>query len=442
MFSSRLLQLASPSGIIACNPTSPTPEGLVMHDLSRRSFLHAGTTASLCAVTAARAAGSGDRLSVAILGSGGRGRGILNTCLRVAKEHHTDVTAVCDIWSRNRELAAALVKKSTGREPRLFSSLDDLLAARDIDAVLVATPDHQHARQLIALLEGKKHVYLEKPFANRLDEANAAIDAASKSDRVVTIGTQRRSDPRYMTATELMKKDTIGPVVQVELIQNAYSPYRWRNATLVKSLREKDTDWKAFLAGRRMRTFDPHQYVEFRLYRDFSTGIIDQWMTHMVDTIHLLSGATYPRSVVAHGGCYAWKDGRENGDTVHVLLDYPQGFLAKYSCTLANGAGASCRVMGRHGTLEFENTWRISSDGIKGSKVATREITPKEGVKGDMDTIHMRNWLACARSGERKTNCTAEHGYQHAIACIMADQALHSGKRLLFDEKTKAIREG
>jgi predicted dehydrogenase len=194
--------------------------------------------------------------------------------------------------------------------------------------------------------------------------------------------------------------------------------------------------------GRPMRKFDPHQYVEFRLYRDFSTGIIDQWMTHLIDTVHLLTGATHPRSVVAHGGCYAWKDGRENGDSVHVLLDYPEGFLATYSCNLANATGKACRILGRQGVLEYETSWRVSGDGVPKSKVATKTIEPKEGVKGDMDSIHMSNFLACAHKGERKTNCTAEHGYQHAVACILSDRALHSGKRMMFDEKTRTIREG
>jgi predicted dehydrogenase len=165
-------------------------------------------------------------------------------------------------------------------------------------------------------------------------------------------------------------------------------------------------------------------------------------MTHLVDTIHLLTGAGCPRSAVAHGGCYAWKDGRENGDTVHVLLDYPEGFLASYACTLANASGAGCRVLGRQGTLEYEDAWRVSGDGVKGSKVAARKIEPKEGLMGNMDQIHMGDWLSCVRKGEKKTRCTAEHGYQHAVACIMADRALHAGRRVLFEEKTRAIREG
>jgi predicted dehydrogenase len=411
-----------------------------MSDLTRRHFL-GSSSAGLLAVTAAKAANSNERLSIGIVGPGGRGRGVLGATLKLAKKHNAEVTAVCDVWSRNRDLGAEMVKKETDKQPRVFNRLEDMLAAKDLDAVIIATPDHQHARQLIECLKAKKHVYCEKPFANRLDDANDAIDAARKSDRVVTLGTQRRSDPRYVAAAEVIKSGTIGSVVQIDVVQNAYSPYRWRSPSLVKAIKEKDTDWKAFLAGREMRKFDPHQYVEFRLYRDFSTGIIDQWMTHLIDTVHLLSGAKHPRSVVAHGGCYAWKDGRENGDCVQVGLDYP-GFFANYSCTLASAAGRGFRVMGQKGTLEFETAWRVSGEGVTGSKVEKKTIEPKDGEKGEMGVLHVANWLECCHKGEKKTNCTAEHGYQHAIACIMADRALHSGKRQAFDETARKIKEG
>ena len=335
-----------------------------------------------------------------------------------------------------------MAKTTGGTEPRKFSRLEDLLAAKDIDGLLVTTPDHHHSRHLVACLAARKHVYLEKPFANRLDEAILAIDAARASDCVVTIGTQRRSDPRYTVAAELMAKAPIGDIVGVEVVQNAHSPFRWRNATYVKAIQEKDTDWKAWLGGRPARPFDAHRYAEFRLYRDYSTGIIDQWMTHLVDTVHLLAGGSLPKSVVAHGGTYAWKDGRENGDTVNVALDYPEGFLVTYSSNLANASGSGCRILGRTGTLDYETKWRLSGDGVPGSKVEAVEIKPKEGTKGDMDSIHVANWIECATKGDKKTNCTPEHGYQHAVACIMADQALHAGRRVVYDAKARTIREG
>lgn len=416
-------------------------------NLSRRDFLGtavAGTAlASLSAASAARAAGSNERLSVGIVGPGGRGRSILKTFFDVHKEARAELTAVSDLWNRNRDRAADVVKQASGREPRQFKRLEEMLGAKDLDALIIATADHGHAQQLMLGLQAGKHIYCEKPFANVLEEANAAIDAYRKSDRVVTIGTQRRSDPRYLAARDLVQSGVLGSIAQVDMTINMYSPYRWRRDADVKLLQEKDTDWKAFLMGKPDRKFDPRQYLEFRLFHDFSTGIIDQWMTHLIDTVHMLTGATFPKSAVAHGGTFAWKDHRENGDTVHALLEYPQGFLCTYSTNLANGFGTACRILGRRGTLEFEKEWRISGEGLeglKGDKVAeAKPILGKEGLVGDMDHIHVRNWLDCIHKGQRQTHCTPEHGYQHAIACTMADRALHTGRRQLFDEKTRQI---
>jgi predicted dehydrogenase len=352
--------------------------------LSRRGFL--GTSAAGLALggPAAAAGRANERLSVGIVGPGGRGHSLLKTFFAVCQGQKAELTVVCDLWTRNRERAAATVKQATGKDPRRFTHLEDMLAWEGLDAVIIATPDHAHAQQLVRCLKAGKHVYCEKPFANVLDEASTAVDIWRQSDRVVTLGTQRRSDPRYQAAAELMRTGVLGPVVQVEVVQNHYSPYRWRRDADVKVLKEKNTDWKAFLMGRAPRKFDPRQYLEFRLFHDFSSGIIDQWMTHLIDTVHLLTGARFPRSVVAHGGTYAWKDHRENGDTVRVVLDYPEGFLCSYGATLANAFGAGCRILGRQGTLEYE----------------------------------------------------------HAVACIMADRALHTGRRVLFDEKSRTIREG
>jgi hypothetical protein len=166
-------------------------------------------------------------------------------------------------------------------------------------------------------------------------------------------------------------------------------------------------------------------------------------MTHKIDAIHMLTGAkSSPTNAVASGGLLRWKDGRENGDTVHVVLEYPEGFQAVYSSTLTNGFGKAAYVLGEQGTIEVENRWRISSDDVAGSKVAERPIERKPGFEGTMDQIHMRDWLTCVHANQRETNCTAEHGYQHAVACILADKALHAGRRMQFDASSRTIREG
>ena len=104
--------------------------------------------------------------------------------------------------------------------------------------------------------------------------------------------------------------------------------------------------------------------------------------------------------------------------------------------------GSGCRIMGRQGTLEYEKTWRLSGDGIPNSTIKPRAIEPQPGLQGNMDQIHMRNWLECIRAGRRQTHCTPEHGYQHAVACIMADRALRSGRRVVFNERSRTIQEG
>src|SRR5262249_53382627 len=154
--------------------------------------------ASLALPAAASAAN--ERLSVGLGGAGDRGRYLLQNLFGLGAAARAEVTAVCDLWKRNRERGALLVKEATGRRPRQFAHLEEMLAAKDLDAVIIATPDHAHARQLVLCLRAGKHVYAEKPFANELEEANAALAAWRSSDKVVTVGTQRRSHPHYQAA--------------------------------------------------------------------------------------------------------------------------------------------------------------------------------------------------------------------------------------------------
>lgn len=418
--------------------------------LSRRDFIGvSGAAASGFALTGlpaaayARAAGSNERLSVGVVGTGDRGQWLLKAFFDVQQAARAEVTAVCDLWKRNRVRGTELVKDTTGRAPRSFTHMEELLAARDLDAVIVATPDHGHSRQLALCLQAGKHVYVEKPFANTLEDANTAIDAYRKSDKVVTVGTQRRSHPHYLAAAEVVRSQALGPIVQVDVVENHVAPYYWRRETDVKELKEADTDWKAFLMGKPERPFDPRQYVEYRLFRDFSSGLIGLWMSHHVDAAHMLTGATCPRSAVAHGGTLAWKDYRENGDTVHVVLEYPEGFFFSYAASQITGFGSLGRILGRQATLEFETQWRLTSQPAKGAKPADpKPVEPKEGLVGEMAHLHLRDWLECLHQAKRQTHCTPEHGYSQAIACILADRALHSGRRMIFHPPTRSIREG
>ncbi len=417
--------------------------------MNRRRFLGASSAAGL-ALAATRQTAPGQSRSaneviqVGVIGPGGRGTQVMKECIEFGSNYKARVTAVCDIWKQRLEAAANLVGESYGARPKAYGRFEELLADPEVDAVIIATPDHQHAKMLKAAVEAGKDVYCEKPMGNVLSETNEALAAVEESDRIVQIGTQRRSYPRYRSAMDMVKEGRIGDIVKADVIWNAYSPYRWaRKQEDLDSLKESDVDWEAFLMGKSYRPFDPRIYRSFRLFREFSSAIIDQWMTHGVDVIHMLTGELYPTSVVAHGGLYQFHDYRENPDSVQVSLEYgsgPRKFLAGYSTCLSNAAGSATRVMGTLGTLEVEDVWQVSGKGSEhpNALASEEEIPEKPGA-----LHHMANWLDAVRRRDHDAlYAPVEAGYGHSIACIMATDALWSGSRKTFDPESRQIQDG
>ena len=228
-----------------------------------------------------------------------------------------------------------------------------------------------------------------------------------------------------------------------EIVWNYHGP-RWRGRPEVKQIREEDTDWRRWLLGKPYRPFDPRLYFEFRLYKDFSSGIADQWMSHGIDLAHYFMDETFPRSVVAHGGVFAWPDGRENPDTFQALVEYPKGFLVSYSTSFGNDCDSFTRIMGKKATLiniggEGSPRWKIVEEKGKYEdnpyvKRAEKYVTlPGEDripptYISDNVPYHMRNWFECLRS-RKQPNATVRHGYSHAVAVIMAARSYREGKK-------------
>jgi predicted dehydrogenase len=221
-------------------------------------------------------------------------------------------------------------------------------------------------------------------------------------------------------------------------------------------LREEDTDWRKWLLSKPYRPFDPKVYCEFRLYKEFSGGIADQWMSHGIDLVHWFMNDNFPRSVVAHGGIFAWPDGRENPDTFQALLEYPKGFLVSYTTSFGNDAPSFTRYMGKNATLVNiggEGSPRYQLVQEKGNheddpaidrERATKNILlpgsselPPMGID-DLTLGHMTNWFECLRS-RQQPHCTVHEGFSHSVACMMAAQAYWSGKKMYWDSKTETI---
>jgi predicted dehydrogenase len=446
------------------NTDQPNPDQENPASIDRRTFLSqsaaalaGGTVLATTALSYANILGANDRISLCHIGIGGRGRELDWIAAQLKTSHNAEMTTVCDLWSVNREKAVAANTKYYGRAPRAFQYLEDALALKDVDAVLISTPEHSHSPILKMAVDAGKDAYVEKPMGNVLEEAKAARDAALEHKRIVQVGTQHRSEPYPRAAHDLVQTGVLGDVSKVEIVWNYHGP-RWRGRPESKLVREADTDWGKWLLTKPYRPFDPQVYCEFRLYKEFSSGIPDQWISHGIDLVHWFMNDSYPRSVMAHGGVFAWHDGRENADTFQALLEYPKGFLVSYSTSFGNDAPGFTRYMGKKATLfniggegspryqlvEEKGTHEDNAD-IDRDRASRYILLPGEtklppmGID-DLSLEHMANWFECMRS-RQQPHCTVHDGFAHSVACMMSTQSYWSGKKQYWDAASETIVE-
>ncbi len=430
--------------------------------MDRRTFLNnsvkvIGGSAALgsTALSYSRIAGASDRISIGHIGIGNRGTELDEIASKLKQSHKVEMTAVCDLWSVNREKAAATNTAFYGKAPRVFKDPAELLAAGDLDAVIISTPEHSHSPLLKLAAEAGKDIYVEKPMGNVLSEVKAARDAVLQRKVIAQVGTQHRSEPYPKMARDTIHSGALGDVSKIEIVWNYHGP-RWRGREEVKQIREADTDWNKWLMTKPHRPFDPQIYFEFRLYREFSGGIADQWMSHGIDLVHYFMNDHLPRSVVAHGGIFAWHDGRENADTFQALLEYPKGFLVSYSTSFGNDSPSFTRYMGKKATLfnlGGEGSPRYQLVEEKGNHEENPDVDKQRAEKylllpsekglppmgiDDMSTEHMANWVDCMRSRQQPV-ATVHDGFAQSVACIMATKAYWTGKKQYWDAKAEEI---
>ena len=437
---------------------------------SRRTFLKiAGTGIALSSSPAsyARILGANDRVRVGVFGFSERFRdALLPAFNQHAAEMNFEFAALSDIWKLRREDGLAHLKKVTGKEVAGAHNNAELLDRKDVDAVIVATSDFQHAQHGVAAVRAGRDAYIEKPLANTMGDAKDIRAAVKETGKIVQIGTQRRSAANYQRAKEFIASGEFGEIVNVEMTWNVNQPGRWRRPALVEKLKEEDTDWKLWLGNRPFEAFDPRKYVEFRLFWPYSSGIPDQWMVHQIDTVHWFTGLAHPRSVVANGGIYLWRDGRKNWDTMTAVFDYgPQndstkGFQVVYSSRQTNSAGEVKELYRSNGgTLDLDKNV-ISGEGgleesyakamgMRANQLRTRPLAEKSagvesGAHAGVDeatSANMRNWMECVRS-RKMPNAHIEAGYSHSVALCMTIAAIQSGERVTFDDGKQQVMAG
>ncbi len=440
---------------------------------NRREFLKAGgaaltaTAVSWNAKSYAQILGANDRVRVGIVGCGDRMKGgDLPAFQQSAQELNFQIVAVSDIWSRRCEEGAAYIEKLCGNRPGTVRNNDELYARKDVDAVIIATADFQHAYHGAEAVGAGRDAYVEKPIAHTMADARMILDAVKKSGKIVQVGTQRRSTPAYQKAAEYIKSGQFGDIVMVEMSWNVNQPGRWRRPDVVPLLKEEDTDWKRYLLNRTMAPFDARKYLEFRLFWPYSSGIPDQWLVHQIDTVHWFTGLPHPRSCVANGGIYLWKDGRTNWDTMTAVFDYgplddsTKGFQVQYTSRFTNSAGGVKELYYSNGgmidmdkqtvtptgglTARFADEMKMKPNLLPSSSLVEKAETVETDANthGDPQTAaNMRNWMECVRS-RKMPNAPIEAGYSHSIALCMNVAAIQTGMKVTFDDKTQQVMAG
>jgi predicted dehydrogenase len=412
-----------------------------------------------------RVLGANDRIRVAIVGASDRTMSSLVPAFQKhAEAANFELVAVCDIWKlRREEKPAEIASKHKIKEPAKVRNTEELYSMKGIDAVIIGTADFQHAYHAIEAVKAGKDVYAEKPFANIMSDAREALKVIGGSKQVFQVGTQRRSTASYMRAKEYLDSGKFGDIVMAEMIWNVNQPGRWRRPKVVPLLKEADTDWKRYLINRDPKIpFDARKYLEFRLFWPFSSGIPCQWMVHQIDTVHWFTGIPHPRSVVANGGVYLWKDERKNFDTMTAVFDYhdakkDKAFQVLYTSRMTNSAGGIKEIYySNGGTLDLDKN-RVTPEGgleEKHAKAMDRSpnllkpltLSDEGGVETAADTgaddqtiAHMRNWMECVRNRNQKTNADIHAAYNHSVALCMTIAALQTGKKVTFDDKKQEV---
>ena len=413
-----------------------------------------------------RIIGANDRVRVGVVGFADRHKATHIPCfMNHYKEMNFDLVAVSDIWKNRREEGAAIWKEKMGHDITICRNNEEMYDKKLVDAVFISTADFQHALHTIEAVKAGCDAYVEKPFAETMEDNRAALKAVKATDRIVQIGSQRRSGVNYHAANDFIRSGKFGPITMVELTWNVNQPGRWRRPALLAQLNEEDTDWKRYLMNRPKDTFDVRKYLEYRLFWPYSSGLPGQWMSHQIDTVHWFSGLDHPRSVVANGGIYAWKDGRTNWDTMTAVFDYgpiddpATGFQVIFCSRMHNGDEKPSEVYYSNGgelnlitnmvspkgglSKRFADDMNMQPNLLPEQTLAVAEpVVASANTGGDKLTPnHIRNWMECIRS-RKQPNAPVEAGYNHSIATIMTNAAARTSAKVVFDKKRQEVLAG
>jgi predicted dehydrogenase len=388
---------------------------------TRRTFLKTAAFAA-AAIPAANALGANEQVRVGVIGSGGRARQLMRA---LAKVPNARIAAVCDVW----DVSLAEGKKLAAADAFTTKRYQDILERKDLDAVLIGTPDHWHAALTIAACQAGKDVYVEKPLTHAFGEGKAVIEAQNQHNRIVQVGTQQRSMPQFQKGKEIVQSGRLGTVHKVHLTWN-------RNTDRVRrfplGVDPRSVDWKTFLGTAPEQPFDDYRFRNWRWFWDFGGGIFTDLMVHHIDDVHWFLNLDHPERALAIGSDQFSRGVWQTPDSVQGLLVYPGGLHVYFEGTFSNARnGAMLEFMGTDGTLYLDRgRYELHPER---NKASYEEMVLGSGKRGqdfydkpDGELLHLTNWVECVRS-RKKPIAPAEAGTSAAEAAHLANQALRAG---------------
>jgi len=431
-----------------------------MKSTSRRKFLKesiaaGGAAASLSllnpkqtqaqnAVSTGKIIGANDRIRVALIGCGGQGSGDLRAMLRIK---NIECVALCDVDDTQSAKTLLAVTDQYSQQPSLVTrDFRKVLEQKDIDAVIIGTPDHWHALPTVMACQTGKDVYVEKPLSISIGEGRVMVDAARKYNRVVQMGTQQRSAPHYREAIEYVKSGALGKIRLVRAW--AYQNWMGNIPVVPDSEPPSSVDYDLWLGPARKRPFNKNRFhFNFRWYFDYSGGLMTDWGAHMIDIANWGMGIKAPTSAMSVGGKYGYPDdAEETPDTQQVLWAFPD-FSMVWEHATAIGRGPEARdhgvaFHGNDGLLVIDRSgWEVFAETERvGRKTSYKKVgLPRQGAgNSDFHFEHVKNFVDSMRS-RKPPNSDVEIGHNSMIACHLGNIAFRLGRQVKWDVEKEEI---
>jgi predicted dehydrogenase len=436
----------------------------------------------------------GKQIRLGIIGIGNRGTSILKsmgfnepgkTYSDILTDLNVLVTGVCDVYDTAAEKAIEMSRKnrflnesSQLPKPRRFKNYQDMLTSKDIDAVIIATPDHWHAQMVIHAAKEGKHIYCEKCLTRTIDEVYQVRDALKDNPVVFQYGHQNRQQESYNIAKQIIDKDILGNITLVKTHTNRNTPRGAWVRHLNKKIDSDKIDWKQWLGNAPETELTPSRFYGWQKFFEYSGGLPPHMFSHEYDAINQVMNLGIPTSVTATGGIYYWKDDRNTPDVMQALFEYPdRDLMLTYDATLASSStgeyesGAKVKeILGSDAWMKLGMNIYVVPDRhskFYKKKLEEKQMSPsvpflsytpgggidavtsasdqyyarqglvytyKGGKKVDVTYLHLKDWLDCIRNGG-EPSCNINLAVEDAITCLMATKSYQEKRRVEWDHE-------